>query len=132
MWRSRPPDETRKRRASTRKPVRLEPNYSVAHNNLGNMRLAEGRVDGGRRHYERAVESGPTNAEAHNNLGAVLLATGDPAEALVHLGSAAPPAGFPDAHFNLARAYALLRRFDEAIRAATIADEQARRPARPR
>ena len=69
---------------------------------------------------------GPTNAEAHNNLGAVLLGSGNAAEALVRLEVAVRlrPA-YPEAHFNRARAYALLRRFDEAIQAATIADEQA-------
>jgi Flp pilus assembly protein TadD len=106
--------------------VQLDPNYSVAHNNLGNMRLEEGRVADARRHYQRAVESGPTNAEAHNNLGAVLLGSGDAAEALVHLELAVQlRPTYPEAHFNRGRAYALQRRFDEAIRAATIADEQA-------
>src|SRR5258706_148811 len=32
---------------------------------------------------------------------------------------------YPEAHFNLARAYAMAGRFDDAIRAATTADEQA-------
>lgn len=106
--------------------VQLNPNYSVAQNNLGNMRLAEGRVEEARRHYERAVESGPANAEAQNNLGAVLVGLGNAAEALVHLELAVQlrPA-YPEAHFNRARAFAFLRRFDEAIGAATIADGQA-------
>jgi hypothetical protein len=32
---------------------------------------------------------------------------------------------YPEAHFNLARAYASLRQFDDAIGAATIAEAQA-------
>ncbi len=106
--------------------VQLNPNYSVARNNLGNMLLADGRVDEARRHYERAVESGPGNAEAQNNLGAVLLGSGDATEALVHLELAVQMRPvYPEAHFNRARAYAFLRRFDDAIRAATIAADQA-------
>ena len=62
--------------ASFETALRIRPDYPEPHNNLGNLRLAEGRVDEARREYERAVASGPRNAEAHNNLGAALLANG--------------------------------------------------------
>jgi len=107
--------------------VRLDPSYSLAHNNLGSLRLADGRLDEARREYERAVESGPNNAEAHNNLGAVLLATGASAAARPHLERAvALRPVYPEAHFNLARAYASTRQMEAAIRAATLAEAQAR------
>jgi tetratricopeptide (TPR) repeat protein len=106
--------------------LRLEPAYSLAHNNLGSLRVAEGRLDEARRHYEAAVASGPDNAEAHNNLCAVSLAAGDtsvPIQACERAIRLRPT--YPEAHFNLARAYASAGRFDDAIRAATTADEQA-------
>ena len=112
--------------------LRLDPAYSLAHNNLGSVRLAEGRLDDARRHFERAVATGPANAEARNNLGAVLLAGGEAGEAIAHLQRAIElrPA-YPEAHFNLGRALASTRRFDEAIRAATVAEEQAMTAGKP-
>ncbi len=105
--------------------VRIDPAYSVAHNNLGTLRLAQGRLGDARREYESAVQSGPANAEAHNNLGAVLLAFDEAVLSIPYLQQAIRLRPiYPEAHFNLARAYASTRRFDEAIRAATMAEEQ--------
>ena len=106
--------------------VRLDPQYSLAHNNLGNIRLAAGRLDEARREYERAVETGRTNAEAHNNLGAVLLASGDPRAAVAYLEQAVRlQSNYPQAQFNLARAYAAVGRAADADRAAALAEAQA-------
>ena len=106
--------------------VRLDPQYSLAHNNLGNIRLAAGRLDDARREYERAVETGRTNAEAHNNLGAVLLASGDPRAAVAYLEQAVRlQPNYPQAQFNLARAYAAVGRAADADRAAALAEAQA-------
>ena len=106
--------------------VRIDPAYSVAHNNLGTLYVGQRRLGDARREYESAVQSGPANAEAHNNLGAVLLAFDEAARSIPYLQRAIllRPV-YPEAHFNLARAYASTRRFDEAIRTATIAEEQA-------
>jgi Flp pilus assembly protein TadD len=72
------------------------------------------------------VASGPTNAEAHNNLGAVMLASGDAAGAIPRLRQAVElRSTYPEAHFNLARAYGSTGQFDSAIREATVAHEQA-------
>ena len=106
--------------------VSLDPQYSLAHNNLGNIRLAAGRLDDARREYERAVETGRTNAEAHNNLGAVLLASGDPRAAVAYLEQAVRlQPNYPQAQFNLARAYAAVGRAADADRAAALAEAQA-------
>jgi tetratricopeptide (TPR) repeat protein len=106
--------------------LQLDPAYSLAHNNLGSLRFAEGRLDEARRHYEAAVASGPDNAEAHNNLCAVSLGAGDTRVAIPECERAVRlRPTYPEAHFNLARAYASAGRFDDAIRAATTADEQA-------
>ena len=107
--------------------LQLDPTYSLAHNNLGNLRLADHRLDDARHEYERAVETGPANAEARNNLGVVLLALGDAGAAVRYLEAAIRlRPTYPEAHFNLARAYASTRQMDAAIRAATLAEAQAR------
>ena len=106
--------------------LRLDPAYSLAHNNLGNLHLAGGRIGEARREYERAVTAGPNNAEAHNNLGALMLASGDASGAIPHLRQAVELRPFyPEAHFNLARAYGSTGQFDPAIREATVARDQA-------
>jgi Flp pilus assembly protein TadD len=72
------------------------------------------------------VEWGPSNAEAHNNLGAMLLAAGDAAGAITRLERAIDlRATYPEAHFNLARAYAAAGRLADATRTAAIAEQQA-------
>jgi tetratricopeptide (TPR) repeat protein len=107
--------------------LQLDTAYSLAHNNLGTLRFMDHRLDEARLEYTRAVESGPANAEAHNNLGAVLLALGNAGAAVPYLEIAIRlRPTYPEAHFNLARAYASTDRMDAAIRAATLAEAQAR------
>src|SRR5207253_2355755 len=48
------------------------PSYAKAHNNLGNARAAQGRVDEAIACYHRAIASEPTDANAHYNLGVAL------------------------------------------------------------
>jgi tetratricopeptide (TPR) repeat protein len=106
--------------------VRLDPAYSHAHNNLGSLLLSAGRLDDARRAFERAVESATDNVEAVNNLGAVLLALGDAAAALPHLTRAIElRPTYPEAHFNLARAFASTRQPEAAMREAAVAESQA-------
>jgi len=106
--------------------LQFDPEYSLAHNNLGSLMVAEGRLDEARQHYERAVASGPANAEARNNLGAVLLASGDHAAAVPYLQEAIRlRSQYPEAHYNLARAYASASRFEEAVAEATLGEAQA-------
>jgi tetratricopeptide (TPR) repeat protein len=107
--------------------LRIDPAYSLAHNNLGSLRFAEGRLDDARRHYQAAVAAGPDNAEAHNNLCAVSLAAGGDMSVAIPACERAVRLrpNYPEAHFNLARAYASAGRFDDAIRTATTADDQA-------
>ena len=106
--------------------VRLDPAYSHAHNNLGSLLLSAGRLDDARRAFERAVESATDNVEAVNNLGAVLLALGDAAAALPHLTRATElRPTYPEAHFNLARAFASTRQPEAALREAAVAESQA-------
>src|SRR6185436_18892004 len=88
--------------------------------------IAEGRIADARAHYERAVAAGAANVEARNNLGAVLVAFKEFAAAIPHLLEAIRMRNdYPEAHYNLARAYAALERFGDAIAEATIAEQQA-------
>lgn len=95
--------------------IAIDPSYAAAYNNLGSVRAAQGDLSAATRAYRRAVEIDPHNADAQNNLGGLLVLSA-PNEAVVHVQQAlvASPA-YPEAHFNLARAYTLLGRPREAI-----------------
>jgi len=64
--------------ARYRDAVRLDANYSPAHNNLGALLLRSGRVVEARPAFERAVATDPGNADARANLGLMLLAAAQP------------------------------------------------------
>jgi tetratricopeptide (TPR) repeat protein len=119
--------------AAYEQALALDPEYSPAHNNLGNLLLDARQVDQARHHYERAVAAQASNAEAHNNLGGVLLVFREIEAAIDHLQEALRlrPA-YPEAHFNLARAYAAAGRFEDAIRTAMIAADEAAAFDKPR
>jgi len=90
-----------------RRAIALDPRYSAAHNNLGSLLAASGEADAAVDEYRRAVDADPENAEARNNLGG-LLVTRAPQEAESHLRAALRTRpDFPEAHFNLARAFTL-------------------------
>jgi len=61
--------------------VRVAPGLAQAHNNLGNLRLMQGRPDEAIALYRRATRLDPGNAKAHFNLGAALTRAGDLEEA---------------------------------------------------
>jgi Tfp pilus assembly protein PilF len=60
------------------------PNSSLAHNNLGNIFLQNGRVDEAMKQFQKALEIEPRYAQAHNNLGIVLFQKGQVDEAMAH------------------------------------------------
>src|SRR5262249_18610884 len=55
----------------------INPHYGGAHNNLGVIREAEGRVAEAVASFQRALALEPQNAQAHFNLGMALLLSGD-------------------------------------------------------
>jgi tetratricopeptide (TPR) repeat protein len=78
------------------------PNSSLAHNNLGNIFLEKGQVDGAMTHFQKALEIQPRYAPAHNNLGNALLRQGRMDEAMEHFQKAIDiQPGFAQAHNNL-------------------------------
>ena len=60
------------------------PDFSVAHNNLGNALVAEGNNKEAISHYKMAIKLKPDYAKAYSNLGIALVAEGKNKEAISH------------------------------------------------
>jgi len=86
--------------------------------NVGNVELAEGRLDDAILSYQSAILLEPGLAEAHHNLGVALRKTGRNEEALMAFDAAirAEPI-LADAYFNRGVTLRLLGRKDEAVSA---------------
>jgi protein O-GlcNAc transferase len=94
----------------------LRPDVAEAHNDLGVVLGARGRLAEAAAAFARAAALRPDYAEAHNNLGAALRRLGKIEEAVAHYERVAALA--PDsagAHNNLANALMELGRLDAAI-----------------
>jgi tetratricopeptide (TPR) repeat protein len=88
----------------------------IAYNNLGNIRVSQGRYAEARALLANAVRLKPDLAEAHNNLGTALLHEGDVARAIDHHTRAvALNPAYAEAHSNLGVDHARLGRFPEAL-----------------
>ena len=72
-----------------RRVLEIEPSYSEAHNNLGNILARTGRPTDAEQHLRRAIELSPRLDLAHNNLGNVLMQIGKRDEAVQHYRRAA-------------------------------------------
>ncbi len=70
--------------AEWRRAVRIDPRYSMAYNQLGNVCLLSGLFADAERYYILAVTSEPDNAEAHYNLALVSESLGKKAQAIEH------------------------------------------------
>jgi len=78
------------------------PDFSVAHNNLGNTLRREGKNSEAISHYKMAIKVKPDYADAYNNLGAVLFADQKTEEAISHFKKAIElNPGFTAAQKNL-------------------------------
>src|SRR5262249_29178303 len=96
----------------------IDANFADAYTNLGNVCLAQGRLDEAAEHYRRALGFKPDVAETHNNLGIVLAARGDFEQAASRFQWAlGRKPDFVDAHNNLARAFLSRGRPNEALAA---------------
>ena len=71
--------------AAFRKALEINPYHAGAHNNLGSLLLAEGRLDEAAGHFQASLENDPDNRLARFNLGRVLVAQGRLAEAIAEL-----------------------------------------------
>jgi tetratricopeptide (TPR) repeat protein len=91
-------------------------NYQ-AHNDLGNILAAQGRVEAAAAHFAEALRLRPDFVEAHNNLGFTLARLGRTDEAMAHFAEALRlRPTYAEAHNNLGLALAAHGRADEAIR----------------
>jgi tetratricopeptide (TPR) repeat protein len=96
----------------------------VAHNDLGNALLQDGKTDEAIRHYQEALHLKANYAEAHYNLGVALDQKGQMAEAIRHyLEAIRVKPAYADAHNNLGidlyqqgRTGEAIRQFQEALR----------------
>jgi tetratricopeptide (TPR) repeat protein len=97
--------------------VRLNPDYAMAHGNLGNALASAGRSPEAIAHFEEALRLKPDVAEVHNSLGNALGAVGRTPEAIVQYTEALRlKPGYVEAQNDLGCALeATPGRLDEAI-----------------
>ena len=96
--------------------LRLKPNLSQAHNNLGKALNDEGRTLEAIAQYEEVLRLNPGVAVAHNNLGGALNAVGRTKEAIVQYEAALRlNPDLAEAHDNLGNAFNTEGRTQEAI-----------------
>jgi tetratricopeptide (TPR) repeat protein len=81
---------------------RLNADNAIAHNNLGNALVAEGKNEEAISRYKTAIKLNPDYAEAYNNLGFALWNKGNTSEAISHFKTAIElKPDFALAHENL-------------------------------
>ncbi len=96
--------------------LEMNPDYAIAHNNLGNVLKEQGAFDKAISAFRRALDLDRDFAEAHNNLGVLLIEQGEIDEAIRFYRDAIRiDPEFAIAHNNLGNALNALRQFDEAI-----------------
>jgi protein O-mannosyl-transferase len=99
-----------------RTTIARNPNSFLAHHNLGDLLLEDGRTDEAIAEFRQALRIEPTALEAQLNLADALLQKHQPAEALPHYEAAlAIEPRQPGAHLKLAGALQALGRSPEAV-----------------
>lgn len=99
-----------------RRTLAVNPGAWMAHNNLGDLLLRQGRVDEAAEHFAAAARLEPDDAFAHNNLAITLHRQGRREEALSSFREALRRRpDYPEAHSNLAAVLIELGRYDEAL-----------------
>ena len=96
--------------------IKLAPNVTVLHNNLGNFLDERGETEEAIEHFNKSLEINPYSPEVHNNLGNVLHNVGRSDDAIEHFRKALElRPKFSQIHYNLARVLATQGKNDEAI-----------------
>src|SRR2546426_646293 len=94
----------------------MDPQSSIAENNLGVARAGERKLAEAVEHYQRALHIKPEHADAHNNLGNALAQQGKLAEAIEHYQQALHiKLDSAEAHNNWGLALANQGQYAEAI-----------------
>lgn len=123
-------DTARPRDAAThyREALRLRPEDPASHYNLARLLEEAGDASEATNHYRQAVTAQPDFPAAHTNLGILLLNNGHTNEAIEHFGAALQGQEDTGNCINLAMAYAVANRPNEAIPMAERAIDLARNP----
>ena len=96
--------------------IRLNPDYAVAHNDLGNVLTEQGKRSEAIAEYRTAIRLNPDYAEAHSNLGIALLDHGKAEEAIAeHRTAIRLKPDSAEAHSNLGNALREQGKLAEAI-----------------
>jgi len=96
--------------------IERNPESWMAHDNLGNILMQEGRVDDAIDHYRQALRIRPDSAKTACNLGVALLQKGNTNEATACFQKAiAAKPDYAQAYNNLGNALLKLRRVPEAV-----------------
>ncbi len=101
-------------RAHLQKALALNPSYSSAYYNLGNLAEQEGDRDAARSNFERCLQLDPTNESALARLADTQKFTRQDDALLQKLVTRATNSGNSDLHFAAGKAYEQLREFDKA------------------
>jgi tetratricopeptide (TPR) repeat protein len=92
------------------------PTSWMAHNNLGDVYLQQGRLDAAKAEYQKALEIDPQEVNAHSNLGIILAQQGQADLAIIQFRQALKiRPNFGRALNNLAATLEAERRLDEAL-----------------
>ncbi len=98
------------------KTLERNPNATLALNNLGNLRLQQGRLEEASAHFRKALQIQPDAPDVLSNMGAVLLRQGDLAAAAESFRKAlALEPDSAQAHNNLGTALLQQGKADEAV-----------------
>jgi protein O-GlcNAc transferase len=98
-----------------RKAIAEQPDFSVAHNDLGNLLMEQGRIPDAMACYRRAIEISPDFPEAYNNLGNTCQMSASLEEAVAFYRKAIElRPGYAEAHRNLGSACRRAGRLAEA------------------
>jgi tetratricopeptide (TPR) repeat protein len=105
-------------RTSTVKFLRVSPSDPDAHDNLAEALIDQQELNAAAAEFQAALKLKPDEPRAHTGLGNILLGQGHPEEAIVELKKATvAERTIPFTYQLLARAYASLHRYDDAIQA---------------
>src|SRR5438132_1067667 len=96
--------------------LKLDPNSSIAHYNLGRFLAKQGKQTEARSHYRLALSVRPDDADAHNNLGLLLAVRGDVNASLEEFQKAVQiDPNYAKGFFNLGRVYARQGELENAV-----------------
>lgn len=96
--------------------LKIEPHSTGTRNNLGNLYVAEAKLDLAEAEFRKVLRLEPGNRDGNYNLGLVLLAKNSPLEAISHFELVHPADNAT--RFNLARAYFRANKPVEALKVA--------------